>query len=82
MNQHGFARDMEFSLVSQSADEVWFALEDTEETYKVYPFHFHLEIGYRLEDASVSVMWKVKNINDKEMHFAIGAHPAFFCPLH
>ena len=77
-----FARDMEFSLVSQSADEVWFALEDTEETYKVYPFHFHLEIGYRLEDASVSVMWKVKNINDKEMHFAIGAHPAFFCPLH
>ena len=49
MNQHGFARDMEFSLVSQSADEVWFALEDTEETYKVYPFHFHLEIGYRLE---------------------------------
>lgn len=62
MNQHGFARDMEFSLVSQSADEVWFALEDTEETYKVYPFHFHLEIGYRLEDASVSVMWKVKNI--------------------
>ena len=73
---------MEFSLVSQSADEVWFALEDTEETYKVYPFHFHLEIGYRLEDASVSVMWKVKNINDKEMHFAIGAHPAFFCPLH
>ena len=81
-SQHGFARDMEFSLVSQSADEVWFALEDTEETYKVYPFHFHLEIGYRLEDASVSVMWKVKNINDKEMHFAIGAHPAFFCPLH
>ena len=82
MNQHGFARDMEFSLVSQSADEVWFALEDTEETYKVYPFHFHLEIGYRLEDASVSVLWKVKNINDTEMHFAIGAHPAFFCPLH
>ena len=81
-SQHGFARDMEFSPVSQSADEVWFALEDTEETYKVYPFHFHLEIGYRLEDASVSVMWKVKNINDKEMHFAIGAHPAFFCPLH
>ena len=81
MNQHGFARDMEFSLVNQSADEVWFALEDTEETYKVYPFHFHLEIGYRLEDASVSVMWKVKNINDKEMHFAIGAHPAFFCPM-
>ena len=82
MNQHGFARDMEFSLVSQSADEVWFALEDTEETYKVYPFHFHLEIGYRLEDASVSVMWKVKNINNTQMHFAIGAHPAFFCPLH
>lgn len=82
MNQHGFARDMDFALISQSENEVWFALDSTEDTYKVYPFHFHLEIGYRLEDNKVVVMWKVKNTNDKKMYFSIGAHPAFFCPFY
>ena len=82
MNQHGFARDMDFALVSQSENEVWFALDSTEDTYKVYPFHFHLEIGYRLEDNKVVVMWKVKNTNEKKMYFSIGAHPAFFCPFY
>lgn len=26
MNQHGFARDMEFSLISQAEEEIWFEL--------------------------------------------------------
>ena len=81
MGQHGFARDMDFTLISRSTDEAWLALEDTDETRKVYPFHFHLEIGYRLEGTAVRVMWKVKNTNEKNMYFAIGAHPAFFCPV-
>ena len=81
MNQHGFARDMDFTLISRSTDEAWLALEDTDETRKVYPFHFYLEIGYRLEGTAVRVMWKVKNTNEKNMYFAIGAHPAFFCPV-
>ena len=80
-SQHGFARDMDFTLISRSTDEAWLALEDTDETRKVYPFHFHLEIGYRLEGTAVRVMWKVKNTNEKNMYFAIGAHPAFFCPV-
>ena len=80
-SQHGFARDMDFTLISRSTDEAWLALEDTDETRKVYPFHFHLEIGYRLEGTAVRGMWKVKNTNEKNMYFAIGAHPAFFCPV-
>ena len=82
MGQHGFVRDMEFELISQKADEVWFSVKDTEDTTKMYPFHFCLEIGYRLVGSELVVMWKVKNLNDFDMHFSIGAHPAFFCPLH
>ena len=82
MGQHGFARDMDFTMISQSEDEVWFAVKDTEETYAKYPFHFELEVGYRLEGKELTVMWKVKNVNDSDMHFSIGAHPAFFCPVH
>lgn len=82
MNQHGFARDMDFELISQIEDKVMFSLDSTEETYKVYPFKFNLEIGYRLEGNTIVVMWKVKNTDDKKMYFSIGAHPAFFCPFH
>lgn len=82
MNQHGFARDRDFTLVSQSEDTVWFGLHSDEETYRVYPFRFYLEIGYRLEANNVTVIWRVKNTDDKKMFFSIGAHPAFFCPIH
>lgn len=82
MGQHGFARDMEFSVVSQAEDEIWFELADTEETLKKYPFHFVLYIGYQLKDNEVKVLWKVKNPSEKQMHFSIGAHPAFNCPVH
>jgi len=82
MGQHGFVRDMDFEVISQTESEVWFSVKDTEDTTKMYPFHFCLEIGYRLVGSELVVMWKVKNLNDFDMHFSIGAHPAFFCPLH
>ncbi len=78
--QHGFARDMEFVLISRSDTEIWFRLKANEETLKVYPFLFALEIGYRLESRKITVMWKVINQGDSDMYFSIGAHPAFFCP--
>lgn len=82
MNQHGFARDMEFELILHEEREAWLELCWDEETYKAYPFCFRLAIGYRLEKDSISVMWRVRNADDKEMYFSIGAHPAFCCPLH
>lgn len=82
MGQHGFARDMEFTCTKQEAGEIWFQLEANEETLAKYPFAFGLEIGYRLSDSTVKVMWKVTNREEKkDMHFSIGAHPAFMCPL-
>lgn len=82
LSQHGFARDMEFECISQKAEEIWFRLNATAETKKNYPFEFRLEIGYRLENAAVRVMWKVTNMEkEKAMYFSIGAHPAFMCPL-
>lgn len=82
MSQHGFARDMEFTCISNQLEEIWFGLDATAETKEKYPFDFCLEIGYRLEQDTVSVMWKVLNREtEKDMYFSIGAHPAFMCPL-
>lgn len=81
MTAHGFARDMEFSLVSNTGNEAWFSLSSDETTYEKYPFAFTLEIGYRLDGNKLEVIWKVINEDDKTMHFSIGGHPAFMCPL-
>ena len=81
MGQHGFARDMEHTLVSKTKDTIWFSLSSNEETLEKYPFAFILKIGYKLVDNEVKVLWNVENPDEKTMYFSIGAHPAFLCPI-
>lgn len=81
LGQHGFARDCEFELMPDAPeDEAWFALESNEETLKLYPRRFRLEIGYRLTGERLEVMWRVINLDEQPMCFHIGAHPAFYMP--
>ena len=83
MGQHGFARDSDFEVVSHSADEAWFRLAADARTLAVFPYDFTLEIGYRLEDRTLRVMWRVGNPSSSEvLPFQIGAHPAFYWPLY
>ncbi len=81
MGQHGFARDMEFTLESQTDNEIWFVLRSNEETLAKYPYEFVLKLGYRLDGAKVEVLWHVENPSAEELPFAIGGHPAFYCPV-
>ena len=80
LGQHGFARNMDFTLVCATDTEVRYRLESSDETLAKYPYPFVLEIAYRLHGASIDVIWEVKNPSDKDMYFQIGAHPAFFYP--
>ena len=80
MGQHGFARDMDFTMVEGSATEVRYRLEYSEETLKKYPFPFVLEIAYRLDGNKVDVIWEVSNPGTQDLYFQIGAHPAFYYP--
>lgn len=82
LGRHGFARDMEFSLVSQEADRLVFELKDSEETRKNYPFEFRFQIEYRLLDTTLIVAYRVQNPSATELlWFSLGAHPAFRVPL-
>lgn len=81
MGQHGFARDMEFSVVSETKDEAWFELRSNDDTLAKFPFEFVLKIGYRLDGNDIKVTWHVENPGDKELLFSIGGHPAFMCPV-
>lgn len=78
MGQHGFARDMDFSLKEQTSTEALFALKSTAETLAKYPFRFTLQVGYRIDGSRIIITWTVRNDGDSKMHFQIGAHPAFY----
>lgn len=81
MNQHGFARDMEFEMIQSTDTSIIFSLTWNEATYAIYPFHFKLNICYTLDGNTVTVAWQVQNLDDNTMYFSIGGHPAFLCPL-
>lgn len=81
MAQHGFARDMEFSLLEKTDCIIRFGLLANSSTLEEYPFLFSLEIRYEITGRQVKVIWKVTNMDQKEMYFSIGGHPGFVCPL-
>ena len=75
--QHGFARDSVFELIEQKENWISFSLKASENTLEKYPFLFELIVSYRLEDKTISIEWTVKNLDNKDIYFQIGAHPAF-----
>ncbi len=80
MGQHGFARNMEFELISKTETTLVMRLVETKDTLEIYPFHFEILYKYTLEDNDIKVNWVVRNTDEKEMYFCIGGHPAFACP--
>lgn len=81
MGQHGFARDMDFTLVSATDNEITYVLGSDAQTRAKYPFDWKLTITHRLEGRTLTVQWQVTDTSDSEdLYFAIGGHPAFNVP--
>ncbi|MBR4030776.1 MAG: XTP/dITP diphosphatase [Clostridia bacterium] len=74
---HGFAHLQKFSLVSASENSVTYRLNETEYSYKSWPFRFSLEITYTLTGKKVETLYKVTNNDDKQMFFNIGGHDTY-----
>jgi galactose mutarotase-like enzyme len=81
MAQHGFARDLPFSVVSQSEEAVTLRLEDSDETRKHYPFAFRLDIDMRADAGRLLFVARVENTGDEPLPYALGFHPAFPWPF-
>jgi galactose mutarotase-like enzyme len=79
--QHGFARDMEFELVSSEPGTCTFRLASNDETKKKYPFDFVFDINYILNGSTLTTNYSVKNNSGDKIYFSVGAHPGFNCPL-
>jgi len=81
LTRHGFARDSNFQVAEQKADEVIFLLTGTEASREKFPFDFRLTLKYKLVKDFLEVTYDVKNIGSDIMYFSIGGHPAFNVPL-
>jgi len=79
--RHGFARDKMFTCTSQNSTSAVFSLYSDDETMKVYPFPFRLDITYDIHANRLSVTYTVANTGTGNMYFSIGGHPAFRLPL-
>lgn len=81
MDIHGFAKNCLMEVACLEESRVVYRLEDNEETYSQYPFHFCLEITYALEDNRILISTKVQNKDQGTMYFALGGHPGFNVPM-
>lgn len=79
MSQHGFARDMDFEEISKTENKHHYMLKYNEGTLKKYPYKFELHVIYEIIGDTLTVTYKVKNIDDKKIYFGLGGHPAFNC---
>ncbi|WP_294821324.1 aldose 1-epimerase family protein [uncultured Flavobacterium sp.] len=80
MTRHGFARDATFAIKEQEDTCVVFSLSSNEDSKRMYPFDFELELSYILNEDTLHVYYTVINKGPGEMPFSVGAHPAFALP--
>jgi galactose mutarotase-like enzyme len=78
--KHGFAREMDFELVTASETSATFKIAGNDATTAAYPFAFLLEVVFTLQGRSLVVDYRVVNRGGRTMPFGLGSHPAFNLP--
>jgi len=75
--RHGIARHATFETIDHSDASIAMRLTADEESLKVYPWNFELHVNFTLTDSSIEIRYDIYNIDNTEMLFTIGSHPAF-----
>ncbi|MFA7111657.1 MAG: hypothetical protein WC174_04760, partial [Bacilli bacterium] len=76
LKSHGIARYSTFEIKEQTKESITIKLLYNEETLKVYPFKFELDVIYTLKDHVLEITKEVNNLDDKDIYFYLGSHPA------
>ena len=78
---HGFANDMEFSLVEHSGKRILLELTATDYTRQYFPYEFRFQVEFTLDGDKVLQHFYVINEDNKPVYYCLGAHPGFYCPI-
>lgn len=80
--KHGILRNNPNFQVERIADDhLIFRLSASEQTMLLYPFDFHFEVHYRLQERSLMMEFKIENRGGQTLYFNLGGHTAYYCPL-
>lgn len=80
LKQHGFARDLEWTLVSKTKTKAILKLIQDENTLVKFPFNFILTATFELNENGLKIKHEVTNSNAVDLPFSIGVHPGFNLP--
>lgn len=79
--QHGFARNMEHTLVHCGENSIVMELTDSPETLALWPYRFRLLSSFTLEGDTLHHTLTVESRDEEDMPFGIGYHPGFAIPF-
>lgn len=77
IEQHGFARDLDFKIIYQSENSVVLDLNENAHTLQRYPFLFSFKVKYELIANKLNMGFEVLNKGNCTMPVSFGGHPAF-----
>jgi len=80
MGRHGFVRDLRLEIETINETEVEYCLKSNEETLEKYPYKFLFTVKYELKEKQLTTTFTIKNTDEKDIYFSVGAHPAFNLP--
>ncbi|MET0449241.1 MAG: aldose 1-epimerase family protein [Aeromicrobium sp.] len=82
LTQHGFARDLEWEVVTSDESSATLRLRDSDGTRERFPFAFELTTHYVVDDHGLVTTYEVRNpAQEVGLPVSIGSHPAFVWPL-
>ncbi|MCR5112891.1 MAG: hypothetical protein K6A63_03015 [Acholeplasmatales bacterium] len=76
MKNHGIVRYSKMSIKEAKPTEAILYLDSSDETLAQYPYKFHFEVKYVLDENTLSVRYKIVNTDDKPIYYEFGGHPA------
>ena len=77
MEIHGFGHTSVWNVISYKTAELKLELCKNEDTLKVYPFQFRVELTFSMQDGRLFIHQKYENRGTEAMPYAFGFHPYF-----
>ena len=77
MEIHGFGHTSVWSVLEEKEDELRLELNSNEETKRVYPFEFRVELVFTVKDGRLTIHQIYENKGETDMPFSFGFHPYF-----
>lgn len=74
---HGFCDSKDFVVKKHTSDCLEMYVQFDEETLRMYPYKFEFMAKFQLFASTLKVTYAVTNLDDKNIYYGVGGHPAF-----